>query len=292
MLDRIKKLLGISRRSETLTPAEYERLIPKHLAYLKRNPNDYRIWFDLGVAYKHTRRWADCVAANERALSILVEPQDPAWWNLGIAATAVRDWATARRAWRGYGVDIPDGEGSPECNWGLTPVRLPNNEVVWADRLDPARAAIRSIPFPDSGFRYGDIVLHDGQPNGERRINDRIYYVFDVFECWAVSEIPTLTVTVACEDDSDAGALIALFEEQTFAAEDWTTKVRPLCADCSRASVESRSEPHHHPHAPEGQRSFGIASPEGLARKLLNRWEADAPERRAFSDLTIALHVT
>jgi hypothetical protein len=37
--------------------------------------------------------------------------QDPTFWNLGIAATVLRDWATARDSWSGYGIDLPAGDG-------------------------------------------------------------------------------------------------------------------------------------------------------------------------------------
>jgi hypothetical protein len=47
--------------------------------------------FDLGLAYKRLGRWQESVDANQRALGIASEPEDPAWWNLGIAATALRD---------------------------------------------------------------------------------------------------------------------------------------------------------------------------------------------------------
>src|SRR5579884_2376904 len=78
--------------------------------YLERNPNDPGIWFDLGLAYKRLRNWRGCIDANRRAVEISGDEGDPAWWNMGIAATAVRDWPLARWAWRGFGLhDIAEG---------------------------------------------------------------------------------------------------------------------------------------------------------------------------------------
>src|SRR5205807_10273545 len=66
-----------------------------------------------------------------------------AWWNQGIAATALGRWGLARRAWAGFGIDLPAGEGPLDFPCGSCPVRLcPDGdaEVVWAHRIDPARS--------------------------------------------------------------------------------------------------------------------------------------------------------
>jgi hypothetical protein len=255
--------------------------VPIYREYLERKPKDADIWFDLGLAYKMLREWKECARANDRALELSDEPGDPAWWNLGIAATALRDWRTARRAWRGYGIDgIANGDEPIEANYGYTPVRLPHGEVVWGVRIDPARVKLESIPFPEHGFRWGDIVLHDGTPNGERVAGDRTYKVFDVFERWSPSEIATLIADTECNSDDDARALVDLFAEHHFAAEDWTTTVRSLCRACSTG----RPEAHRHSPGREGHaRSFGIACPLGLANDLLARWVAASPQSRGFA---------
>src|SRR5690348_6527662 len=117
------------RKVQMLPPQEQ---IPIFRAHLERKPKDAAIWFDLGLAYKQIRDWPRCVTANQRALEITGEKGDPAWWNLGIAATAIRDWRLARVAWRGYGLpDIEEGSDPLALNYGSTPVRLPNDEVVW-----------------------------------------------------------------------------------------------------------------------------------------------------------------
>src|SRR5215831_10073215 len=64
--------------------------------------------FNLGLLFKRQRRWADSRACNLEA--VRRNPQcSAAFWNLGIAATALGDWENARFAWKGYGVKIPDG---------------------------------------------------------------------------------------------------------------------------------------------------------------------------------------
>jgi hypothetical protein len=45
-------------------------------------------------------------------------------WNLGIAATALRDCRTARDVWKRLGIDVEAGDRSIESNFGIAPVRL------------------------------------------------------------------------------------------------------------------------------------------------------------------------
>ena len=63
-------------------------------------------WFNRGLLAKLQRRWAESLRLNRRAAEL--EPNDPPiWWNLGIAATALGEWNTAREAWGRYGIHVP-----------------------------------------------------------------------------------------------------------------------------------------------------------------------------------------
>ena len=85
--------------------------------------------FDLALVHKFRRDWPAAVTTGLQAAELApAGPEQPAWWNLGIAATAVHDWATARRAWTAYGVDIPTGHGPIAADLGLTPVRIDTRE--------------------------------------------------------------------------------------------------------------------------------------------------------------------
>jgi hypothetical protein len=267
----------------TVSELSFEEQVPIYRSHLEANPSDAAIWFDLGLAHKHLLQWKACVNANRRALEISNAPEDPAWWNLGIAATALRDWNLARKAWRGYGLEINGDDGPIECDYGMAPVRLPHGEVVWGKRLDPARLIIRNVPLPDTDYRWGDVVLHDGAPNGERVIEERTYGVFDVLEKWSPSEIPTYQVSAVCPTNGDAQALVDLFDTNHFAAEDWTANVRNLCRACS----EGNPDGHDHPFGTSGsERNFGLASPLGLAEQLLAEWSRGCASR-TFGELRL-----
>jgi tetratricopeptide (TPR) repeat protein len=107
-------------------------------------------WYNLGLLYKRQRRWQESLDANQKALAL--DPEDgDSWWNLGIAAMAAGDWQLARQAWRSCGIPLPDGDGPPELDYGLVPIRLnpeSDAEVVWSRRIDPARAIMRKCALP------------------------------------------------------------------------------------------------------------------------------------------------
>lgn len=81
-------------------------------------------YFNLGLLYKKQRRWPECLEATLHTTA--ADPADEAgWWNLGIAATALGDWRIARRAWRGVGIEITEGDEPPQLGYGLVPPDQP-----------------------------------------------------------------------------------------------------------------------------------------------------------------------
>lgn len=69
-------------------------------------------WYDAALGHKFLRNWGKAYELGVQAAARAPRGEgDPAYWNLGIAATIRRDWATARDAWSGSGFELPDGEG-------------------------------------------------------------------------------------------------------------------------------------------------------------------------------------
>jgi tetratricopeptide (TPR) repeat protein len=146
--------------------------------------------YNLGLVYKYAGQWQASLESNLRATELA--PEDQAnWWNLGIAATALGQWDVARRAWRGAGIDVPDGEGPLDFPCGFNPIRLNpdgEGETVWSERLDPARARLSNIPM--ANYCFGDVVLNDGAAVGYRELNgDEV----PVFNCLALLEPSSLS---------------------------------------------------------------------------------------------------
>lgn len=262
-------------------------------AATRLDPDLDSAWFNMGLVHKSRHEWEEAARCNRRAAALArVDQQEPAWWNLGIAATALRDWATAREAWGRYGIAISPGEGPIEEDFGLTPVRVDpggSSEVVWCRRIDPARAVVLNVPFPESGHRCGDVVLHDGVPHGERVVDGRTFSVFDELERWAPSPTPTLKAAVVCSSPSDSDALSRVFGEADLTAEDWRMRVRILCEACSTGRAHSPEEDHEEPEGWSTERIFGIAAEVRTAERLLAGWQAAAPSRRSILSVETVL---
>jgi hypothetical protein len=229
--------------------------------------------YNLGLLRKYQLRWEESFAHNARAVELA--PDDKAAnWNLGIAATALSRWPEARRAWTACGIDVPPGGGPPEFEWGHSPLRLEPatvGEVVWAKRLDPARARIVSVPLPTSAYRWGDIVLTDGAQEGERIVNGARYPVFNVLQRISASGFQTFIVELVAASDAAIKRLEAIAEASGGAAENWGRATRILCRKCSYG------EPHEHPgeaSAPAHPHCGIAARSEAHAREVLDHWLA------------------
>ena len=243
-------------------------------------------WFDLGLMHKWQREWEPTLHANLEAARLDPDSAE-AYWNGGIAATALSEWDTARRLWRDYGITLLEGEGEPTEPLGRTPVRVDPDgaaEVVWCTRLDPARARIENVPTPTVHRRWGDVVLHDGEPKGERHDGDGWVPVFDEISLWRRSTTPRLRVVVEVAAPWHVDAVEEAALEAGWAAEDWTGGVRVLCRECS----EGRPDPSHdHPPMDDWvpERELGMACPVETAAVLLDAWVAGAPGERDWHDL-------
>lgn len=255
---------------------------------LRRDPNCYgneKLWFDAALAYKFIRDWPKAYELGKQAAARAARGvQDPAFWNLGIAATVLRDWATARDSWSGYGIDLPPGDGEISADLGATCVRIATRtgqEVVWARRLCPARALLLSVPF-DPARRFGEVVLHDGAPNGERIVQGTPIPVFDELMLFAPSEVATLSVTITGAVAGDVEALLELLGANDLGAEALSSG-QSLCRCCSEASqtVESSVE--------AGRQTVLIAAAEHRASELLEQWRSARPHDRQWNGLHAAI---
>ncbi|MFE1290756.1 tetratricopeptide repeat protein [Streptomyces sp. NPDC058751] len=238
-------------------------------------------WYDAALAHKFLRNWDKALELGREAAARSPRGEgDPAYWNLGIAATILRDWATARDAWDGFGIEIPDGEGEIEGRFGAACVRLDTDgerEVVWIERLCPTRGRVVNVPVT-GGRRYGEIVVHDGEPKGERVYGGTAFPVFDELTLFEPSPLPTLAVTVAAGGAEDLEALLALFTGHGYGAEP-ASAVNVLCACCSEGTHQQERDVR------AGAQTVSLAAPEPEARRLLERWAGEKAIGRSWSGL-------
>ncbi|TCC32100.1 tetratricopeptide repeat protein [Kribbella capetownensis] len=259
-------------------------------------PEEFGAWFEAGLYSKARGEWAESAERNARAVALFTENDarrydgvNPAAWNLGIAATAVGDWAVARRAWAAYGIEgIAAGAEPIDNNFGLTPVRLNpdrpslkhqvpvgigDTEVVWCWRRSPAHAVIASVPLPGSGHRFRDVVLHDGEPKGYRRHGDQEVAVFDELARLDESGLQTWQAQVLGATTDDLGELEELVGSRGLGMEEWSG-IRLMCSDCSHGTPEAA---HDHAPASSGAAVVGLAGSEAELTDCLEDWRADRP---------------
>lgn len=266
-------------------------------ALLATTPEDPAHHYMLGLVCKYLRDWPASLHHNLRALALHAEAGEDDGeaprWNAAIAATALGDWAEARRQWAACGIDIPGDDGPIDTNFGVASLRLEawaQAETVFARRIDPVRAQIIDVPLPDSGYRYGDIVLHDGASTGQRRFHQSMVPVLNALQRMRTSEYPTFAVFVNCPQRTDLDALIEARVPGIAFVEDWTGSIVHYCLRCShgaphRHGNDDGAEGHGNGQADaerwRPERNLGIAAQSRHSvMRLIERWKAGGRGRR------------
>lgn len=269
-------------------------------------PNSYRAWFEAGMYSKARADWSESAARNARAVQLFdagddqaFEGENPAAWNLGIAATALADWPTARRAWTAYGVDgLGEGEGPIDVDLGTVPIRLNpdrpslahqvspdlgDTAVVWCWRRSPAHAVIASVPLPESGHRFRDVLLHDGEPKGSRLLRGQEVPVFDELARLETSELSTWQARLLGDVGAeDLDVLADLLGSRGFGVDNWSG-IRLFCAECSQGSPGAG---HVHEPVDAVETVLGLAGDEDGLRAGITEWLADH-QHVALVELTL-----
>ena len=235
-------------------------------------PNRPSTLYNIGLVHKYRAEWEQSYIFNLRAYR--QRPDDEATrWNLAIAATALRDWDTARRMWEACGIKLDGQSGPISMKGGWTPVRLNpdrNGEVAWGYSIHPVRAAIKNVPLPESGFRYEDVVLHDGAPTGSRIVDGQEYFAFTVLDLFQASSWNTYRVVVDAPTAEMLGGLETMARAANLGFEDWTTSIRKLCRACSEGI------PHEHTNESAiwtSRRQIGLSAVEKVQiDNLLEIW--------------------
>lgn len=221
-----------------------DEAVSAYRAAIEADPTWSVPWYNLGLLHKYRGEWPQSAECSLKAVE-LDDSDQAAWWNLGIASTASDDWPQAREAWARCGIGLPEGKGPIEEDFGLTPIRLDplgRGEVVWCDRIDPARAIIRNMPLPESGHRFGDLLLHDGAPNGSRVRNGEEVPVFDSLGLLRQSEYLTYILDIPGSTEEQRSLLSDVALGLGRAAEDWSQSVSFLCRRCSEGTPHERHD--------------------------------------------------
>jgi len=267
-----------------LAAAEFTELVARH-----PERSDYA--YMLGLAYKYLRDWPRSLEHNLRAIELSEEPDPGANWNAAIAATALNNWKVAREQWSACGLTIEQGDDPIDKDYGTVSIRINpwrNAETVYALRIDPARAYLMNVPLPRSGYRYRDLVLHDGAKTGERQFRGSPVPVFNAMQRLQQSDFLTYAAFVTCPSFEDCDDLCERSAPGIGLVEDWTG-ISYYCLRCSYGS------PHSHDKGKQEsewdpERSLGIAAQSRVSvERLLQQW-VDAAPGRAVDSIELAQH--
>jgi tetratricopeptide (TPR) repeat protein len=270
---KAEKLLDLAMDLEK--EGKIKESIEVYLETIKVAPLWATPYYNLGLMYKYRGDWEKSLAYNEKAVRL--DPVDkPSIWNWAIAATALKDWKTARKAWRKFGIPIPQGDEDAELRMsiGTTPVRLvENKEVIWVTRIDPARAIIDNVPTPESKRRYKDIVLNDGAPNGMRTYGGRDFPVFDEIELFEASNYSTFSAWVSVLRPQSLEILEKAVEEKDCGFENWTQTIRYVCKQCSEGKPHEHHDKGMSKQVETGHYHLGLAAKTEVdLRHILRTW--------------------
>jgi hypothetical protein len=241
-----------------------------------------------GLICKYLRDWSRSLQHNLRSLALRTgaDADEASQWNAAIAATALGDWPEARRQWAACGIEIPNGSGAIDANFGVASIRLnawDSGETLFGKRIDPVRARLIGIPLPDSGYRYGDIVLHDGAATGQRRFHQSMVPVLNALQRLEISEFQTFAAFVTCPQRKDLDALVDARVPGIAHIEDWTESIVHLCLRCSYGAPHRHDDDTRVAGSAEWsqERNVGIAAQSRHSvMRLIDRWKAQGDGRR------------
>ncbi len=182
----------------------------------------------LGRMYRSRQEWKPtfhyCLRAVEH------NPFDENLWEtLGLAATAIGEWETARYAWNQLGFHFKKTDEELHLDLGVVPVRLnpfTQPEIVAVRRIDPVRAIIESIPQPSSGRRYKDLVLIESKPNARLVQQSKKLPIHDELQLLKQSPWRTFATLLHTDSQRDVDTLANLCLETNLGFDNWSNASR------------------------------------------------------------------
>ncbi len=200
----------------------------------------------LSMIYKTRSEWHPSLYYSRKAIEI--NPFDEsAWQNLAIAATALKKWLIARNAWNHLGFEFPKNNKAIKMNLGRIPVRINSNskpEIIWATRIDPARAIIESIPQPSSDRRFQDVVLVDATVSGYHIKNGKKIPVYDELQLLKPSRKWTFVTLLKTSNPADILALDRLCAKARLGFDNWSNASRQSLSPLNNSLPEYYDRSH------------------------------------------------
>jgi tetratricopeptide (TPR) repeat protein len=234
-----------------------------------------RPYTQLGSLYKDRADWKTCLHYTHIGLQLDPEDRD-AWMNLALASTARKKWRSARQAWNRLGYDFRETDQATDFEMGVVALILnpgTQPEVVWARRLDPARAVVLSIPQPGSGHRFRDIVLFDPGTEGAQAAGAKQWPAYRELQVLKSSPFKTFSVVLPDVSRSQVDTLARLCSQERVGFDNWSAATHLYLPPAFREKPEF----HLHPFPQEDEQARTLvalaAKKQGAVEKVLRNWE-------------------
>ena len=263
----------MARQHDGLARKTYQRLV-------ELDPNNSTSHYNYGLFLKTRGLFAEGMAENSVARSMVASPVESYEWNYGICATGANEGELALEVWKQMGnklemgrFGLPDG-GYPECKVRLAERPLAERgkdnddpgleETVWIERLSPCHGVIRSVLYQELGVNFGDAVLIDGAPITYHSYGEREIPVFpqlatlrrnnyQIYEFAGMQDAPG-----SIEDSSEELSMDAVIYSHT-------ENVQIVCSSCWRDGTMD----HQHDRVEKSIVTGKIAAPPEMTPKQL-----------------------
>ncbi len=237
----------------------------------KRIVKEARYWaaphIQLGNIYKYRQEWKPALYYNKKAISLDVGNKT-AWWNVGIAATALKKQRLARSVWGKFG--LAAGQKQPLKPVSVRLAYKKQFEIMWVQREGPAQGIIRNIPHPGSGRRFGDTVLIDNVIRGYHTSDYYRLPIYDELGVFKCSHYLTFSCLLQTPAPKDVHALQQLCREEKLGFEVWANAARSLAPQ----NFKGRPEYHFYKLESESELLVAIAAPgKQEALSVLEAWK-------------------
>ncbi|MBC6996467.1 hypothetical protein QWY85_02915 [Neolewinella lacunae] len=229
----------------------------------------------LGRIYHRRREWKPAFHYWKKTVALDADDRE-AWWHLGLAAVALGRMRVGSTVWTKFGFE----RVALDHPLSLELAGDKGYEILWMQPLDAARARLLSIPHPDSGLLYRDLVLYDRrQQCGNNIVNQRRTAVYPYLDRLKRSPFQTFSCLVHTSDEAIINRLELLCFEAGLGFEVWSNAARTTHLNRSRATKsEKDSFPEYYndlvPKPDTGTALVALAAihPAEVER-VLNAWQ-------------------
>lgn len=231
----------------------------------------------LSNIYKLRAEWKPTLHFSKKALALDSGLADT-WWNLGIAATALRKKGIAKSVWSKFGIEqISPHPICIQLRYGR------QYEILWIRPIDPARGTIISVPQPIADRRFGDIVLHDREVAGYNIIRQRRIPVYDELDIYKRSAFRTFSCVLHCWEEEYIQSLEKLCADAGLGFEVWSNSVQQLVPSSPTGAAEYFGRDLFPQSPAKGCVVALAAQEEAEVRTVLQQWSVISLQQ--YSDL-------